>query len=377
MRKINSVVITFVLVLGVVFSFAGCKEETKTKAKTEEVNIMCDENGDFTILVVSDPQCDNSSQWNEAREELETLVERAQPNLVIINGDMNTENKIPADMWDNFISPLTERGIYWATTNGNHDPFKSKYFKMYKSYDKCLNEKVSENDANYEASRPMNYVIPIYSNDGNTPVFAVYGMDTGVSNDNGYEGLTEKQINWYEAQSNILKNLNGGTSVTSILCMHIPLTQTIDMYYSVDGGGEATEKVSGGLYNVYGIINEPDVGISNYVCENGTHISNTWFATTAPANDRGMFNKIQSLNDIKAVFFGHEHQANFIGSYKGVLLGFVGKLSSGCYCDNLCRGGRVVKFNQSAPEKFTVSWLASLETSSDQPAIYYDGSLAE
>ncbi|MBQ8266944.1 MAG: hypothetical protein IJZ21_00980, partial [Clostridia bacterium] len=61
----------------------------------------------------------------------------------------------------------------------------------------CFNEKVSSGDPNYEYTRPMNYVIPIYSYDGQKIVFAVYGMDTGTSNIYGYEGLTKKQINWY------------------------------------------------------------------------------------------------------------------------------------------------------------------------------------
>ena len=371
MKKFISVTLSIVLISYIALSFTGCSKDSR------DTRLMCNENGDFTILVVSDPQCDNMTQWNEAKNELKTLVEKSVPDFVLINGDMNSGNVIPADAWDTFISPLTEKNICWATTNGNHDPYKEEYYEMYKSYDNCLNSKVSIGDPNYEHSRPVNYVIPIYSNDGKTPVFAVYGMDTGISNKNGYEGLTEKQINWYESQSDKLKKTNGGKSVTSLLCMHIPLTQTLDMYYSIDGGGQATEKVPGGLYNIYGIINEPDDGMKNYTCENGTTISKAWFRTTAPKNDKGMFDKILEQNDVKAVFFGHDHCTNFIGSYKGVLLGFVGKLSTGCYSDELCRGGRVLKFNQANPENFTVSWIASLESSEEQPAIYSDGSLAE
>ena len=75
---------------------------------------------------MSDPQCDNVTQWHEARNELETLVKKAKPDFVLINGDMNSQNKIPFDMWDLFVSPLTKRNIYWSTTNGNHDPFNYK-----------------------------------------------------------------------------------------------------------------------------------------------------------------------------------------------------------------------------------------------------------
>lgn len=358
MKKFLSIALALMLVL----TSSACKKSKSEVNLIYDRSLTCDENGDFTILVVSDPQCDNATQWSEARNELETLVERADPNLVLINGDMNSENEISVDLWDSFVSPLTQRGIFWATTNGNHDPFKNEYFQLYSSYSNCLNSTVSTQDANFEPTRPMNYVIPIYSSDGTTPVFAVYGMDTGTSNSNGYEGLTAKQITWYETRSEALKKLNGGSPVTSLLCMHIPLPQTIDLYY--------------GDTDIYGIVNEPDGGMENYLCEDGTEISGTGFYTTAPENDRGMFGKILEQGDIKAVFFGHDHQTNFAGSYKGVLLGFVGKLSTGCYSDDLCRGGRVIQFNQSNPEKFTTSWLASLNTAKDQPPIYSDGSLA-
>lgn len=342
-----------------------------------ENKLFCDADGNFTILVVSDPQCDTKEQWQEAHDELEILIKRSNPNLVIINGDMNSDNIIPTDMWDLFISPLTTRGIFWSTTNGNHDPYRYNHYKMYKSYETCVSSRVSVGDKNYDFSRPVNYVIPVFSNNGEKIVFAVYGMDTGTSNTHGYEGLTNKQIAWYEQQSENLKALNGGRAVTSLLCMHIPLTQTLDMFYSNTDGGVATPKTSGGMYRIYGVTNQSGKGVQNYVCENGTTVAKSFLHTTAPQNDRGMFDAILKQGDIKAVIFGHEHQTNFIGSYKGVLLGFAGKLSTGCYSDEVCRGGRVITFNQNDPQNFTVSWLGTMSTSIDQPAIYSDGTLAQ
>ncbi len=343
----------------------------------EENKLFCDKNGNFTILVVSDPQCDTKNQWCEARDELEILINRSKPNFVLINGDMNSNNHIPTDMWNFFITPITSRNIYWATTNGNHDPFDKKYYKMYKNYDTCLNGVVSSGDPNFEHTRPMNYVIPVYSNDGQKAVFAIYGMDTGTVNKYGYEGLTKRQINWYKQQSNSLKRLNGGKPLTSLLCMHIPLIQTLDMFYSASDGGIATPKRSGGLYNIYGVTNQSSSGIKNYICKNGTNVKESFIHTTAPKNDRGIFDTILKQGDIKVIIFGHEHQTNFIGSYKGVLLGFAGKLSTGCYSDVFCRGGSVVKFNQDKPQNFTVQWLGSMPSSKDLPAIYSDGTLAQ
>lgn len=345
---------TVLLIFGIGLSFVAKSENTP--------KLICDKNGDFTILIVSDPQCDTKAQWQEAKQELEILVQKSDPDFVLINGDMNSNNNIPADMWDMFISPLTRRDIYWSTTNGNHDPFTYRHYRMYQKYQNCLNETVSTVDINYEPSRPMNYCLPVYSNDGKRIVFAIYGMDSGDCGENGYEGLTQRQINWYKNQSEILKQKNGGQAVTSVLCMHIPLPQILEMYYSGD-------------YAIYGVANEIKYNTKGYICQNGKQISKINIHTSNPDTDNKMFDAILSGEDIKGVFFGHDHRNNFIGSYKGVLLGFVGKLSTGCYSDALCRGGRVVKFNQSEPQKFTTEWLGSIETSKDQPAIYSDGTM--
>lgn len=356
MKRALLAALTLMIILSVGISAIANSEEEK--------RLLCDENGNFTILVVSDPQCDTAAQWGQARDELETLVQRADPDFVLINGDMNTHNIIPAQQWDDFISPLTKRNIYWSTTNGNHDPFRYDYYRMYKSYGTCLNSTVDTTDPNYEASRPMNYCLPIYSNDGSQIVFAIYGMDSGTKRDGGYVGLTQKQINWYKAQSQKLKDQSGGRAVTSLLCMHIPLPQTLEMYYA----GECT---------VYGRANEINYNTNGYVCKSGKKISAINVHTSSIASDNGTFNAILNEGDVKAVFFGHNHRNNFIGSYKGVLLGFVGKLSTGCYSDTVCRGGRVLRFNQSNPENFTVEWIGALPTSKDQPEIFSDGSIAK
>ncbi len=355
MKKILSVAVLIIVAFGIMLPFVVKSESDK--------KLICDENGDFIILVVSDPQCDTPVQWREARDELEILIKRADPDFVLINGDMNSNNEIPSDMWDMFVLPLESRGIFWSTTNGNHDPFKYKNYKMYKSYDHCLNDVVNTTDINYEMSRPMNYMLPVFSNDGNKIVFAIYGMDSGGMGENGYEGATKKQIKWYNKQSEMLKNNNGGNAVTSVLCMHIPLPQMLEMYY----GGSM----------IYGIANEIKFNTKGYTTQKGINVDKINVHTSSAMQDNKLFDAILKNGDIKAVLFGHNHRNNFIGSYKGVLLGFVGKLSTGCYSDTICRGGRIIRLNESNPQNFTTEWLTSLDTGRDQPSIYSDGTRAQ
>ncbi len=360
-----------ILVLFSVFFFSAYN------TSVGENRLFCDQNGDFTILVVSDPQCDTKKQWYEARDELETLIERSNPDFVMINGDMNSQNKVSAEYLDVFLSPILSRDIFWATNSGNHDPYNKQNYDLYKSYKNCLNSKLERGNPSFEADRPMNYVIPVFSNDGKKTVFAIYALDSGTQNKNGYEGLTKRQIDWYRGQSAALKRQNGGRAVTSLMCLHIPITQTLDMFYSNSNSAAATAKKAGGLYNVYGITNQSNAAVKDYYCENNTYVAESFLNVTSPLNDRGIFNEIIKQNDVKILVFGHEHKTNIAGSYKGVVLSFAGKLSTGCYSDNLCRGGRVVRFNQSDPQNFTTEWLAALPSSCDQPPIYSSGQLAK
>lgn len=355
MKKISAF-LGFVLVFALLFT-SGVKSENDKK-------LLCNKNGDFTILVVSDPQCDTVEQWHEAQRELETLVNRSDPDFVLINGDMNSHNIIPKDMWQMFVTPLEKRNICWSTTNGNHDPFDYKHYKMFTDYNSCLNSTVSTTDINYEKDRPMNYVLPIYSNDGQKIVFMVYAMDSGTKTQDGYTGLTKKQVDWYKNKSEGFKAINNGNAITSILCMHIPLPQMLEMYY-------------GDKKTIYGIANEINYNLKGYVTNDGKQINKINVHTSNINSDAKMFDAILNQGDIRAVFFGHNHRNNFIGSYQGILLGFVGKLSTGCYSDNICRGGRVVRFNESDPQNFTTEWLTSLKTGKDQPRINSDGKIVK
>lgn len=235
---------------------------------------------------------------------------------------------------------------------------------MYKSYKNCLNSTVSTTDINYDGDRPMNYVLPVYSNNDQKIVFAIYGMDSGGKDKNGYTGLTQKQVNWYKAKSNSLKGLNNGKAVTSVICMHIPLPQTLEMFY-------------GGKSVIYGVANEINYNQKGYITMTGKKIPKINVHTSNCDTDTKIFDAIIKQNDVKAVIFGHNHRNNFIGSYNGVLLGFAGKLSTGCYSDNVCRGGRVIKLNQDDPDKFITYWLSAIESGQDQPPIFSDGTTLE
>lgn len=288
--------------------------------------LKCNKNGDFTVLVVADPQCEKEFQWKEAADELEILLKKEEPDFVLINGDMETNNLITKENWGIFIQPIIERKIFWSTVNGNHDPFKKEINDMYLEFDKCLNT-IIENE------RPLNYCIPVLGSKEEKIAFAIYGMDSGDSFiDDGWTGYTKKQLEWYRNCSEELKTENNGVSVTSMMCCHIPLQEVVSMEI------------------LHGVCNEN-------------------MGRTSKALNVGTFEAIKEQGDVKILVFGHSHKINVIGKLDGILMGYAGKISSGSYHDEFSRGGRIVKFNENEPSKVVTYWSGVLPTSKDQPAV--------
>ncbi len=340
------------------------------------MRLTCNENGDFKILIISDPQLDWPEVYHEGPEEIEILLERVHPDFVMIDGDLKTINDFDKAYLDGIVAPINERNIPWAYVNGNHDRFTEEHHAWYKSHPNCLSEVVPSHDPDFEADRPLNYLLPIYSHDEKEQVFAIWGMDTGMYNEFGWEGLTEKQIRWYQRKSNAQTQANS-KKVTGLLCCHIAFTQILDLFYSKKDGKTAVLGEQGDAYPCLGHFSPvEEYSDEYYVTDTGTKIVGRGGSScTRPKNDRGMFSAIQEQGDIKIVVFGHEHIKNMVGCYKGVLLGYSGKISMGCGADELCRGGRVVQFNEKHPEQFVTYWVGSMETSKDQPSMGADGKL--
>lgn len=339
------------------------------------MRLTCNEKGDFTILIIGDPQLDWPEIEPEGPAEIRILLDRVHPDFVLMNGDLKTRNDYDEAYLDNIVAPINERNIPWAYTNGNHDRFTAEHHAWCKSYPNCLGDVVPSDDPDHEPERPLNYVLPVFSRDKSKAVFAIWGMDTGMYNQFGWEGLTAKQIRWYQRNSDALTVANGAP-VPGLLCCHIPFPQMVDLYYSKKEGGAAEPGERGDAYLGNGSVSLA-LGEENYVTDTGTKILGaTGFACTTRANDRGMLDAIIKQGDIKMAVFAHEHTKNFVGHYKGLLMGYAGKISMGCGYNDLTRGGRVVQLNENAPDRFVTFWVGSMETSKDQPAIYQDGTLA-
>lgn len=337
---------TFEGYAGSVVSATTTENATNSVADARDLGaareLVCDEDGNFRILIVSDPQYDSSdsTEWIAAGEKLRELVDESDPDFVFFDGDISDVN-MPETGFDVMVECLVEYGIPFATVNGNHDqPFKEANYNLFTSYSLCMNDRVDASDPNYESSRPMNYALPIYANDGETQVFTIYGMDSGGSRYGEYDGVTENQVNWYKAKADEIKKLNGGKTIPAVLCVHIPLTEFT-----------AAEYITGYVGSIVSI--------------------------TGDCNNFGLYDAIVEKGDVKITVHGHDHDNNYITKSKdGILMSFAGKLAHGAYGNEAARGGRIIEFNQADPENFITYWIAT-DGGADQVAVNADGTFVK
>lgn len=351
-------VVAYAIVDGITYTSAPAyaKVQGSSNLGTKQ-RLQADLSGNFTVLCVADPQSENWDSWTQARTDLENAILRSNPDLVMIQGDLNDYNfTMPEAYWDYFIEPLENRDIPWAVINGNHDSYSSVNHTFFTSYKNCLTAKMDSKDPLYHDGRPVNYVLPVFSSEGDENIFAVWGMDTGTGGSNGYHGITAQQIQWYDRESDKLTVANGGTPVPGLMCVHIPITETFDMYYDNYDGVTYIPKQAGDVHQpFYGVLyNSVDNG---YAADENTYrfttthgITTTSNSTgmnsiTSDANNAGFYDAMKTNGDIKITTFGHNHTINIIGSYNGMLLGFTGKIGKYDKLDYLTRGGRVVRFN--------------------------------
>ncbi len=280
-----------------------------------------DENGEFRVLVLGDLEATASGLDEQTKNAIATLTEREGADLVIFAGDntigCTSEEELKAAL-ESMTAYLEENRIPWTHVFGDRDGndtlSKEAQQAVYQSFAYCLSRQDSDN-----AQGMGNYVLPVYSADEakTAPVFAVWGMDSGVSvDDNGligeedllnnrmYQGdpastyayLSFSRVKWYFNTSREIESYLG-QKLPSLMCFHIPLQEYYEVYLNRD---QASFKFSG---------------------EAGENVS------AGPINS-GMFTALEERGDVKAVVCGHDAKNNFSGEYCDIRLSYAGCIRS-------------------------------------------------
>lgn len=299
------------------------------------------EDGSFRILVLSDIHGQSRTLNAETKDNIKTLVDRENPDLVIFDGDNTwqiSNQRVLKECIGEIVGYIEERQIPWVHVYGNHDAEgsnvpKEKQQEIYESFEYCLSKA-----GDSELTGVGNYVLPIYRSDSDTVAFAVWALDSGSdltaeekrnlfkvtttfpgNPGSNYDYIRPNQIQWYCETSKLLQEGNGGNPVPGLMAFHIPLQESYTAWENRQGltyTGEKRENVCSSAVN------------------------------------SGLFSALLERGDIKAVVNGHDHINDFMVEYCGIMLCQASTpTNEAIYHDDDIIGGRVFVLQQDQPDK--------------------------
>jgi len=293
---------------------------TLAQAKTK-VNLCFKPDKTFKIAQFTDVHWDdNAPNCKETEATFKMVVDTEKPDLILLTGDIVTYN--PAKKgWISISKILKETGIPWTLVLGNHDDetelTREAIFKLLEPMPGFIGETGPKN-----ISGVGNYVLSIQSaSSANTSALIycfdshAYPKDKKLGN---YDWIKFDQLGWYRMKSADYTKNNAGNPLPALAYFHIPLPEIEKAY---------------GTKNSTGTKNE----------SNGSSDINS-----------GLLASFIEMKDVMGVFFGHDHENNYIGKVSEIALGYGQVTGSNAY-GSFDRGSRIVELRQG--ERTFNTWL--------------------
>lgn len=303
-------------------------------------SLKFNENGKFKVLMMSDFHAGKRCN-PKLMKAMDALIDYAEPDLVILGGDLMTVNRDEVDETEfreglsAILEPMERRGLPWMHVYGNHDKeggYSNEYQQaVYESFPHCISEAGPE-----EISGVGNYVRTVYSSKTDKPAFNLWAMDSHSEWDEYVRRFNIKpedarirmpnplgsgsaqasvmfdQVVWYYNKS-IEMEKEYGYKIPALMFMHVPL-----MEYSI-------------------IANNPE--------ETGLVGSKRESICSGELNP-GLFMACLQRGDVKGIFCGHEHLIDFHGKYCGIMMGYDAALGFNMSAHDDLRGGRLFEINE-------------------------------
>ena len=340
--------------------FEGTEDAEKAATLRELFNVKhelrVDENGDFKVLVFSDVQSKSPNINAETIQNIKTVIDRENPDLVIFNGDnsygMNSERLLKRYI-SNMAGYCEAKKIPWAHVYGNHDDQvvvsaysgipKEEQQAVYEGFDYCVSK-----DIDPDIFGVGNYVLPVFTHDGSKIAFNVWGLDSGgyveepidnvVQGGNYFYGIYEymqqDQLDWYSDTTELLSAFNGELT-HGMMTFHIPLQETYNAWMGRNAGGEWTG-------------------------EKRENIS-------ACAVNCGLYKEIIRHRDIKVIVNSHDHLNDFMAKYNGIKFCYTACVGTEVYHAKDMVGARAVVYSTEKPDDFDtyMSYVIEREVNND------------
>ncbi|WP_256761148.1 metallophosphoesterase family protein [Cohnella sp. WQ 127256] len=281
--------------------------------------------GTFKIVQFTDLHWKNGEPRDlQTRALMERVLKAEQPDLIVFTGDVieSLSCKDPKQAYKDAVSVAEKSGIPWVAIFGNHDAEKNV------TKEELMNIQL-EHAGTIAESGPVdidgvgNFIVRVTNAEGNTAA-ALYFLDSGGYSEHhsvvgGYDWIRQSQVEWYQAQSRLLREGNGSTPVPALVFFHIPLPEYREVWNNNTCYGHRYEKVQ------------------------------------SPKLNSGMFAAMVQSGGVMGTFCGHDHINDYTGVLHGVRLGYGRATGYNTYGRWLYqRGARVIQLRQG--QDFT-TWI--------------------
>lgn len=289
----------------------------------EAMELKFNENGEFKILAIADPQ-DTDTPQQEMLDIINNALDKVNPDLVVFLGDniagwwKNVDKEKTATAIRKIIEPVDSRGVPFAIVFGNHDhegltdennkmtEEEAKEFQLsiYQEYKTCL---AIEGE---ELTGCGNYNLLIKDSAAAKDIFNLWLIDSNpYAAEGGYGYVQPDQAEWYIRTSNELKEANAGVALPSLLFQHIAVPE---VYQLADSSGTPKSGYVRGNTAMFK---------NNYWKANSDVIQGSFQEGPCPADvQHDQFRTWKEQGDIIGAFFGHDHPNDYLGQVDGIWL---------------------------------------------------------
>lgn len=302
-------------------------------------------NGKLKVMQISDLQ-DTKNTSVDTLHFVDDAIAKVKPDFIILTGDQldvvglwgkgeKAEKNVEIAI-RRLFSVIEKHNIPYVLTFGNHDRetgvSNEKQVEIYRTLKNCI----CFDDLNDGRPDVGTFNVPVLSTDGERVALNFFVMDTHSKTKGvGYEGVNDKQLEWYRAVGEKLKAENGGELVPSMVFQHIPVSNIMGLFKEVPKGtkGAECDFVKGNPR--YWILDEEKL-FHNY----------TYGETPSMTLGTKQFDAMKAQGDVFAMYFGHDHYNSFAGKVDGIDLGYCPGMGYNSY-GTKHRAFRVFEFNEN------------------------------
>ena len=308
-------------------------------------------NDKFRILLFGDIHehydYKTNPRFKDMNKFMNAALDELKPDLCVLLGDNCNTNKIAEapeefkDVMYHVVEPMLTRKIPVAAVLGNHEHdhgHEDEVVEIYKELGV-----IARNDAPAEITGNANFKELIYSEDGETPLFCLWFIDSNNCHENReishYDFVHPDQIEWFEKECEKLKELNGGKPMPSFVFQHTPVPEEYELLRKARFW-ELPVAVRG--YNTK--------RKTFYVGKKGT-MDYVGEGPCSPDVNSGQFDSWKKVGGILAAFFGHDHLNDFSGYHDGIFMAQHKTAGFRAYTDGCKSCVRLVTIDKNNPEK--------------------------